>query len=245
MSTNTSKDTSLGLHEEPKQSSRWTEIEDSILKQGVARHGVSHWDDVAKMIWTRKSAEECRARWAELVPLLHDSLARRESDLEQYEHRKRSMTESASASKTSQCQEAAYFQPLLSPVVKEQKQESREEVTETTAHAKSNTRPSTPNSQVPPTIKPPLSSGLAPTAVSALRSRRNTEPGARPCQTAASSSGEQKYEWLAPHPLMPGRFRNPSVSSRNTPASRNGDDTKTAPEEDFRMVGGEENRRSW
>ncbi|OTA68325.1 hypothetical protein K449DRAFT_461188 [Hypoxylon sp. EC38] len=235
MSSNTSKDPSSGLHEEPKPSSRWTEIEDSILKQGVARHGVSHWDDVAKMIWTRKSAEECRARWAELVPLLHDSLARRESDLEQHERRKRSMTASASVSKTPRRLEAASLEPLLSPVVKEQNRESRVEVIETAAHVRSSTRPSTPTPQIPSTIKPPLSSsGSAPTAVSTVRSRRNTEPVARPCQTAASSSGEQNnHEWLAPHPLMPGRSRNPSVSSRNAPASRNGEDNKTSPEEDF------------
>ncbi|KAI1772004.1 hypothetical protein F4818DRAFT_454197 [Hypoxylon cercidicola] len=58
---------------------RWSEIEDKILKQGVAQHGVDNWEEVAKMIWTRKDAEQCRARWAELVPILHDEMARGEA----------------------------------------------------------------------------------------------------------------------------------------------------------------------
>ncbi|KAI1334634.1 hypothetical protein F5Y15DRAFT_286933 [Xylariaceae sp. FL0016] len=51
----------------------WSEVENQILKKAVERHGVSKWDAVAKMIWTGKSPEACRARWAQLVPQLHDS----------------------------------------------------------------------------------------------------------------------------------------------------------------------------
>ncbi|KAI1638384.1 hypothetical protein F4809DRAFT_260995 [Biscogniauxia mediterranea] len=52
----------------------WSEIEDKILKEAVSRHGVNQWDGVARLIWT-KTADECRARWAELVPVLHENLA--------------------------------------------------------------------------------------------------------------------------------------------------------------------------
>ncbi|KAI0839320.1 hypothetical protein F5Y06DRAFT_295940 [Hypoxylon sp. FL0890] len=238
MSANKSKDPSPWLHEEPKRSSHWTEIEDRILKQGVARHGVNHWDEVAKMIWTRRSAEECRARWAELVPLLHDSLARRESRSEQQERRKRSVTTSASVSvlKTSQHQEAAHFEPLSTSVLKlkQQRQESREEFTEITAQVESGTEPSTSTTEVPSTTITSLSSvGSAQAAGPVSRSRRHTEPGVPSYQTAAGPSrGREQHEWLAPHPLMPGRSRNPSVSSRNTPATRNRDaSAKITPEE--------------
>ncbi|KAI5925064.1 hypothetical protein F4810DRAFT_87102 [Camillea tinctor] len=58
----------------------WSEIEDKILKEAVSRHGVNQWDGVARLIWT-KSADECRARWAELVPVLHEHLAEKAAAL--------------------------------------------------------------------------------------------------------------------------------------------------------------------
>ncbi|KAI2467095.1 hypothetical protein F4781DRAFT_433747 [Annulohypoxylon bovei var. microspora] len=221
MSANTPKDPSPGPAKSSKTSPRWSEIEDNILKQAVARHGVSHWDDVAKLIWTRKSAEECRARWAEIVPLLHDGLARREQNLGQ-QRRKRSMTASASIPETSQHEETAYFEPLPPPLIRRRRgQGPEEESVQGVAGDMSNitayTEPPSPEPRTLSTRKPPPSSL---TAALTSRSRRNTEPGARPSQTTASSPGEEhQHEWLAPHPLMPGRFRKQSVS-QNTLASK-------------------------
>ncbi|XXH06056.1 component of the polarisome [Hypoxylon texense] len=59
-----------------KDGKRWSEIEDNLLKTAVERHGVDAWGKVAQMVWFRNPAQ-CRARWAELVPLLHDEVARR------------------------------------------------------------------------------------------------------------------------------------------------------------------------
>ncbi|KAI1138029.1 hypothetical protein F5Y05DRAFT_413346 [Hypoxylon sp. FL0543] len=235
MCASEAKDPSPEPHEEPKPPSRWTEIEDRILKQGVARYGVSHWDDVARLIWTRRSAEECRARWAELVPLLHDSLARRESRSEQQERRKRSMTASAPILKTTRHQEVAYLEPPPRAALEQRKQELREGPIKTTAPAQPITELSSSTPQVPLTMKPQLSSpGPAQAAAPALRSRRNTEPRVGAYQAVAGSGEEQKQrEWLAPHPLMPGRFRTPSVSRQtSTSRNRNGTD-KITPEKEF------------
>ncbi|KAI0880079.1 uncharacterized protein GGS22DRAFT_198395 [Annulohypoxylon maeteangense] len=209
----------------PKIKSRWSEIEDNILKQAVARHGVSHWDDVARLIWTKKSAEECRARWAEIVPLLHDGLAQREHDLGQ--RRKRSMTAFASVSETPQNKNTPSFERLPPPLIQDRKGEEESTKTQSSVGFKSNiqrhTEPPSPSSRAPSTTKPPPSSlAVALTA----RGRRNTEPGVRPSQTAAESrNGErQGREWMAPHPLMPGRSRKQSIS-RNVAVSRNDDST--------------------
>ncbi|KAI1105558.1 hypothetical protein F4804DRAFT_303810 [Jackrogersella minutella] len=231
MSANSPKDPSPRSEQDHKSSPRWSEIEDNILKQAVARYGVSRWDDVAKMIWTKKSAEDCRARWAELVPLLHDVLARQEYDRKQQQRRQRSMTVSASGSEASQRQDATDFQPLPPPILEQQTRglPAEEEAAQSRARArpktKSYTEPPSPDPQTLSATKPPLSS-LA--AVLPERIRRNTEPGARPADTTASPRAkerpqQQQHEWLAPHPLMPGRPRNPSVSSRNTSTSSNKD----------------------
>ncbi|KAI1454860.1 hypothetical protein F4805DRAFT_300701 [Annulohypoxylon moriforme] len=210
-----------GPDSSPKTSSRWSEIEDNILKQAVARHGVSHWDDVAKLIWTKKSAEECRARWAEIVPLLHDGLAQREHDLGR--NRKRSMTASASISETPRDEDMTYFEPLPPPLIRERRKKEVEEESsrndqnvQNVIGDKSNfqrhTEPPSPSPRIPPTTKQPPTSL---TAALTARGRRNTEPGVRPSQTATvgSNDGErQKREWIAPHPLMPGRSRKQSVS---------------------------------
>ncbi|KAI1205577.1 uncharacterized protein F4807DRAFT_442206 [Annulohypoxylon truncatum] len=207
----------------PKTSSHWSEIEDNILKQAVARHGVSHWGDVSKFIWTKKSAEECRARWAEIVPLLHDGLAQREHDLGQ-QRRKRSMTASASVSEALQSDEATYFEPLPPPLIRGWENPGLEEsarsargiqsAAKDTSDLQRHTEPPSPSLRVPSATKPPPSSL---TAALSARGRRNTEPGARPPQTATGSNvGERPgREWRAPHPLMPGRSRKPSVPAKH------------------------------
>ncbi|KAI1094110.1 hypothetical protein F5B19DRAFT_447313 [Rostrohypoxylon terebratum] len=221
MSPSTSPQPPSGPGPSPETSSRWSEIEDNILKQAVARHGVSHWDDVAKLIWTKKSAEECRARWAEIVPLLHDGLARREQDLGQ-QSRKRSVT----ASERSRHEDAEYFEPLPPPLIQRRKLPELEEEPGPSTDDRGNsilqrhTEPPTPTSRAQPARKPPYS---ALTAALNARGRRNTEPGVRPSQTPASpSGGRQEREWIAPHPLMPGRSRKSSVS-QNKAVSRDED----------------------
>ncbi|XDG08931.1 hypothetical protein ABKA04_008546 [Annulohypoxylon sp. FPYF3050] len=209
MSPNTSNPPPQGRDPSPKTSSHWSEIEDNILKQAVARHGVSHWDDVAKLIWTKKSAEECRARWAEIVPLLHDGLARREQDLG-HQRRKRSQTASASVAHHG---DAEYFEPLPPPLIQRRKLPGLEEepalgVDKGKSILQRHTEPPTPIARAPSGRKPPYS---ALTAALNARGRRNTEPGARP-----------EREWMAPHPLMPGRSRKQSVS-QNKPVSRDQD----------------------
>ncbi|KAI1374331.1 hypothetical protein F4677DRAFT_426867 [Hypoxylon crocopeplum] len=188
----------------PGRPRRWSEIEDKILKQAVALHGVSHWDDVAKLIWT-KSAEECRARWAEIVPLLHDNLARLESEdtqQQQQQLRKRSMTAAASLSS----------QP--SPLCIQEQQEVGEGSTsrQTKGEIVFRSEPPSPvlaaSPTSPPTRSPSVSPILEPAAILITRRRSNTEPAARPSSAASNPlAGEQNREWLAPHPLMPGRFR--------------------------------------
>ncbi|KAI5865691.1 hypothetical protein GGS23DRAFT_350740 [Durotheca rogersii] len=36
---------------------RWSEVEDGILKEAVARHGVCRWSEVAKLIWTKDAGD--------------------------------------------------------------------------------------------------------------------------------------------------------------------------------------------
>ncbi|KAI1655320.1 hypothetical protein F4813DRAFT_391742 [Daldinia decipiens] len=210
----------------PQQSSsRWSQIEDRILKQAVARYGVSHWDDVAKMVWTRRSAEECRARWAELVPILYQGLARRESALEQ--RRTRSITVSAVASSASIPQQENDESSQTPPLPIQGRPGSKGELplARVDGNAKFYTEPSSPSSPTPLTYmpespSPPLSSASA-------RNRRNTEPGQRPFRAESMSRGrrEDRREWLAPHPLMPGRPRRTPTSSRDTSAFKSKDDT--------------------
>ncbi|KAI2618959.1 hypothetical protein GGS26DRAFT_602176 [Hypomontagnella submonticulosa] len=237
MSTSTpSSDPSAALGQAARPSSRWSEIEDDILKQAVALHGVNQWDDVARMVWTRKSAEECRSRWAELVPILHDSLARREYHLEQEQKlRKRSMTASAATSDTSttafpympSSQRLEYILPSVRALGRPVPgtEYPFPNMSEAAGTAKSRTEPSspTPASPLPAiTIPIPIPEPLPSTPEAAARSRRNTEPSARSSPPPYRSTvrpqrgAEQQQpqsERIAPHPLMPGRPRKRSVVS--------------------------------
>ncbi|KAI8956963.1 hypothetical protein F5Y11DRAFT_364479 [Daldinia sp. FL1419] len=198
---------SLEIDDGPRQSPCWSEIEDKILKHAVARYGVSRWDDVAKTIWTRKSAEECRARWAELVPVLYEGLARRESIQEQGRARSTTLpTASTSVSASEQDDQSSRLR--LPPT---EGQEGGDSVTV-------NTEPSSPTPLTPTTESPPsLTSASA-------RTRRNTEPGTRPLRAKSMPRGRgEEREWLAPHPLMPGRPRKTSTPSRDTSMYRNRD----------------------
>ncbi|KAI1395438.1 hypothetical protein F4819DRAFT_189932 [Hypoxylon fuscum] len=196
-------------------SSHWSEIEDTILKRAVAQHGVNRWDDVARLIWSKGGADECRARWAELVPLLHDEIAGQGSDDVTTPGRtRRSMTVSASTSGAAQ--QESYFQ-LPPPALPDQRQQILD------ADLIAKTVPSSPASLIPslstPTAKPPL----PPPPVPLGRTRSNTEPPTRTVASSLPTSGGK--EWLAPHPLMPGRYRGQgrtksSQSSRNTSLSR-------------------------
>ncbi|KAI0105992.1 hypothetical protein F4814DRAFT_452369 [Daldinia grandis] len=212
MSSNPPQEAPPRAEHNPPQPPRWSDIEDRILKQAVARHGVSHWDDVARAVWTRKSAEECRARWAALVPVLYQGLARRESALEQC-RRGRSVTVSAVASSASmpgQGDGDASSPTLPLPRAAE-------------GSVKFHTEPSSPTPLATPTAESPsllLSSASA-------RNRRNTEPGERPLRTGSASRGrgEEGREWLAPHPLMRGRPRRTPTSSRDTSVFKGKDST--------------------
>ncbi|KAK6948857.1 hypothetical protein Daesc_008928 [Daldinia eschscholtzii] len=220
MSATTPRDSSSGPTHGPQRSSRWSEIEDNILKQAVAQYGVNHWEDVAKMIWTGKSAEECRAGWAELVPVLYEGLARRESALEQ--RRTRSITVSAVAPGTSISRQGGKnSQPLSLPAQERQELEEALPLTRAKGNAKFSTEPSSP---VP--LTPTEDSQSPPLASASARNRRNTEP-ARPFRTKSVSCGrgEGEREWFAPHPLMPGRPRNTPTSSRDNSTFRNRNDT--------------------
>ncbi|KAF3069851.1 hypothetical protein GL218_07826 [Daldinia childiae] len=242
MSAKPPKEASPGPNHSPQQpSARWSEIEDRILKQAVARHGVSHWDDVAKMVWTRKSAE-CRARWAELVPILYQGLARRESALEQ--RRTRSITVSAVASSATMPQpqqgddddddddETPQTQTPPLPIQGQLRPKGELPPTRVEGTAKFNTEPSSPSSPTPltPTTESPLPPPLSSTSA---RNRRNTEPGERPFRAESTSRGrrEERRQWLAPHPLMPGRPRRTPTSSRDTSTFKNKDDTTSKPKE--------------
>ncbi|KAL7620871.1 Myblike DNAbinding domain-containing protein [Parahypoxylon ruwenzoriense] len=208
-------------------STRWSEIEDSILTEAVARNGVSRWDDVARLIWTR-NADECRERWAQLAPLLHDKFARRESNaagaVEQCKVR-RSMTVSISPSASSSFsvsqEQEAYSQPppllpqqgwrLQPPPIYQQlwpRQEPREEVSPRVHEPPS---PFTPPTLSTPTVPTPSAQTLATMAVSVERTRRNTVPASRAFRATATGRAagveQPQREWLAPHPLMPGRPR--------------------------------------
>ncbi|OTB02647.1 hypothetical protein M426DRAFT_264278 [Hypoxylon sp. CI-4A] len=234
---------------------RWTEIEDKILKKAVSEHGVSHWDDVARMIWTRKSPDECRARWAELVPILYDEMALQNSVQElQRQGRQRSQTAYASVSSPSALkhQNSSYFLPLPSPLLEQQYKEvypnqpSKEQLPSTSISNKgaptSHTEPSSPFASasaststfaippVPSTIKrpprpPPLPPHEAITAPAALLSRTRSH-------TAPGLRPEvQQREWSAPHPLMPGRYRKSSAAS-STKSLRGKQDQSTSPRDD-------------
>ncbi|KAI6082465.1 hypothetical protein F4821DRAFT_281756 [Hypoxylon rubiginosum] len=91
---------------------KWSETDDNILRKAVADYGVNNWDNVAKMLWTRKDAKQCRARWAELAPILQARMARKYG-------RKRSTTSPAlmtspALTSTGQSQQKTYFQPSSS-----------------------------------------------------------------------------------------------------------------------------------
>ncbi|KAI0383646.1 hypothetical protein F5Y04DRAFT_287321 [Hypomontagnella monticulosa] len=209
MSASTLSNPSSGPEQTTKPPTRWSEIEDKILKQAVALHGVSHWEDVAKLIWTRKSAEECRARWAELVPILHETLARREYDIEQQKrNRKRSMTTSGSPASAS----TSYVLPPLPCADLGDKYSYAPTTSKAAGTAKSRTEPSSPESESLLSMFPvPASLPSSPGA--AMRTRRYTEPDTRPSeQTARPRRGEPR-EQVAPHPLMPGRPRKTSAST--------------------------------
>ncbi|KAI1804271.1 hypothetical protein F4811DRAFT_571452 [Daldinia bambusicola] len=227
----------------PRQSQQpvhWSEIEENILKEAVARYGVSHWEDVAKMIWTGKTAEDCRAHWAELVPVLYEGLVRRESAREQ--RRTRSITVSAVGSarstsrqgdKTSQATRPAPSRPApaSTPMLPSgPASASAQERQGTAGDMASNqadgniagiTHPAASLVPLPPTGESPLS----PLGSASARIRRNTEP-ARPFHATPASRGKRtgEREWLAPHPLMPGRRRNTPASSRDSSAPRKKDD---------------------
>ncbi|KAI1761273.1 hypothetical protein GGR53DRAFT_525293 [Hypoxylon sp. FL1150] len=95
---------------------QWSDVEDNMLKQAVAQHGINNWDTVAKMLWTRKDAKQCRARWAELAPMLQAEAPRRGASSGRARRRGRSTTlpAMASSSSGSQRQRKTYFQPSSS-----------------------------------------------------------------------------------------------------------------------------------
>ncbi|KAI1464413.1 uncharacterized protein F4812DRAFT_211061 [Daldinia caldariorum] len=227
MSATTQRDSSSGPPQGPQQSQqppRWSEIEDKILKEAVARYGVNHWEDVARTIWTRKTAEECRARWAELVPVLYEGLVRRESTREQ--RRTRSVTVSAVASGASMsCQDDMKSQiqepvpsclalaPAPAPIAfpAQEQQGAGEKLPPNRADG--NATGNTPLAPLSPTVE----GSLPLLASESARTRRNTEP-AQPFHATPVSRGRGggEREWLAPHPLMRGRQRNTPTSSRDS-----------------------------
>ncbi|KAI0169893.1 hypothetical protein GGR52DRAFT_573942 [Hypoxylon sp. FL1284] len=54
---------------------QWTEAEDETLKELVAQYGVQDWRSVSLAMPTGKSEAQCRNRWAEIVPGLHENAA--------------------------------------------------------------------------------------------------------------------------------------------------------------------------
>lgn len=42
----------------------WTNVEDEILKASVSKYGLNQWQRVSSLL-ARKSAKQCKARWAE------------------------------------------------------------------------------------------------------------------------------------------------------------------------------------
>ncbi|KAI2782669.1 hypothetical protein F4815DRAFT_462228 [Daldinia loculata] len=235
MSANMPEEASPEPEHNPQQpSSRWSEIEDRILKQAVARYGVSRWDDVAKMVWTRKSAEECRARWAELVPILYEGLARRESALEQRRTRSVTVSTVASSASISRRGHDESFQTPPLPIQGRLGLKGELPLTRVEGSAKLCTEPSSPYSPSSPTpLTPTMESPPPPLSSASARNRRNTEPGERPLRAESISRGrrEERREWLAPHPLMPGRPRRTPTSSRDTSAFKRKDDTTSKPRE--------------
>ncbi|KAI1496381.1 hypothetical protein F5X99DRAFT_414152 [Biscogniauxia marginata] len=152
---------------------RWSEIEDKILKEAVSRHGVNQWDGVARLIWT-KSADECRARWAELVPVLHDNLAEEAAALM-----------------------AADPPPSSPPYYSSFDDEGREEE-EQQQHQRhrrrERRREGAKTEGAPPS---PTQDGTATgSSGTSARIRRNTEP------SQARRTLSQRRAWRAPHPLM-------------------------------------------
>ncbi|KAI4869735.1 hypothetical protein F4820DRAFT_365645 [Hypoxylon rubiginosum] len=160
--------------QEPKPP-RWSEIEDKILKQGVARHGVNAWGKVAMMIWTRKDADQCRARWAELVPILHDEVARKEAARAKGPlGRERSTTSPASTSTAPRAR--TYFEPSSPSAAAEMARQLEtaaggfpqtptpvpirtkpEASSSSSSSRKSRTQPGTPLDESPPLLNPLLS----------------------------------------------------------------------------------------
>ncbi|KAI1384283.1 uncharacterized protein F4822DRAFT_440391 [Hypoxylon trugodes] len=230
MSSNTPQEHS------PESRTSWSEIEDHILKQGVARHGVNHWDDVAQMIWTRRSTEECRARWAQLLPILHDDLARQESDLERQrqQHRNRSLTTpELNRSKSIEMNESVRVELPLLPLSPATQVEPTEIVAEEASHRNGTRVIPRPRSPLPtssapipiPAPRPPLRRGTVEDDLQYHhRLRSFTEPGLRPRPPSSirprlEQEPQQPRELLAPHPLMPGRHRKSSSSSREAVGS--------------------------
>ncbi|KAI0007204.1 hypothetical protein F4779DRAFT_619827 [Xylariaceae sp. FL0662B] len=158
-----------------RQAGRWSEIEDQLLKEGVRRHGVNEWGSVASLIWT-KSAPECRARWAELVPVLHEQM--QEQEAEEVIRRKGPDYTPAPLDGSGEGGDGRGRSMGRGKEKGKQKQQQPPPL----SHARS--QPATPYT---PTARPAHES----------RTRRNTVPAAGP--------GERERErkvWRAPHPLM-------------------------------------------
>ncbi|KAI0599079.1 hypothetical protein F4775DRAFT_552812 [Biscogniauxia sp. FL1348] len=152
----------------------WSEIEDKILKEAVSRHGVNQWDGVARLIWT-KTADECRARWAELVPVLHENLAEKAAAL----GRRHSTTPTpyySSSDEEDDDDNHTSINTKAKNSIAHRRRERRALDGAQTGEAQSS--PATPQD------------------ASLSRVRRNTEPS----QTRRTLS--QRRSWRAPHPLM-------------------------------------------